>query len=38
MKENRLHDDIVGLLLSVVNELELNLTHSQESVSMLRSP
>jgi len=38
MKEGRLHDDIVGLLLSVVNELELNITHSQESVSMLRSP
>jgi len=38
MDESRLEDDIVGLLLSAVNELELNITHSQESVGMLRSP
>ena len=34
MPRNRLDDEIVGMLLSVVNELELNINHSQESADM----
>lgn len=37
MDDERLREDISGMLLSVVNELELNITHSQESVSTFGS-
>lgn len=35
--EERINDEVVGLLLSVVNELELNITHSQNSLDLFGS-
>lgn len=34
MNQERLHEDIAPLLLSIVNQLELNITHSQRSGDM----
>jgi DNA-binding IclR family transcriptional regulator len=37
MGDERLNEEIVDMLLSVVNELELNITHSQKSTDMFGS-
>lgn len=36
LDEERLHDDIAGMLLSAVNALELNISHSQQSADTYR--
>lgn len=37
MSDERIEDEIIGMLLSVANELELNITHSQSSANVFGS-